>query len=177
MCDELWDWTHDRSRPKERIDSFWPYIDFVAPPCRTGCDDWYNTLKSIRENSGDSIAEDIADIVAETLGVPKDELDEDDEQLLMYTWEARHQWTVERVMRQLAERCPRLEQIEWYPSYDLDYEDVVRWRWTVYRTVDASVRMVNGHLTWTRSIRGSPSQLSIHVGEELQYHNSLVACE
>ena len=113
--------------------------------------------------------ENLKGAIREALGLDSAaEIDEDDENLFMQAWGARHEQFVACQVRYVAERCEHLEDFDWWVAID-GKTDYWRWHWTIQRDALGSVRSVSGVLTWTGCNVGSPPPLLVMVGEELQY--------
>ncbi|KAF7793323.1 hypothetical protein EIP86_004435 [Pleurotus ostreatoroseus] len=153
LDDLAWSWT------KTREDSDYSILDAVCPPSIELGSGSLPTLDEYGDLPAGIGGRTLADDVCQELGIVKDDLDEEDDQLIMKAWEARNTRIVARVMRMLATRCPKLEEIEWYPHTDLDDTELelsyVRWRWTVNRGAAGP--------------KGDIAPQLIAVGEELEY--------
>ena len=167
LDDLAWSWT------KTCEDSDYSILDAVCPPSIELGSGSLPTLDEYGDLPAGIGGRTLADDVCQELGIVKDDLDEEDDQLIMKAWEARNTHIVARVMRMLATRCPKLEEIEWYPHTDLDDTELelsyVRWRWTVNRGATGYIRLVHGRLTWEDRHKGDLAPQLIAVGEELEY--------
>ncbi|KAJ3541089.1 hypothetical protein NM688_g6134 [Phlebia brevispora] len=144
----------------------WPCcsIDCAVPPMGFCIADMRHQTEYQQKEEIDAVKD-----VIRSLGVlgPDEPIDEKDNQLLMHAWRAHGESIVARAMRDLAEQCPLLEQIQWYAVGEL-WDLCVRWEWRIVRSEDGSIRTLTNDLNWHGSIRGDPVPLVMLVGEEME---------
>lgn len=88
--------------------------------------------------------------------------------LPLQVWRARHEPLVAKTMRQLAENCPTLETIAWYPVGDTIWCAPARWLWKVHREKDSSaIRLLTNEFAYDNCPQGDPPALYILIGQEL----------
>lgn len=102
-----------------------------------------------------------------------DGVDTGDENLYVRTWEAHNEPCVAKAMRRIAEACPTLEQIDWYPTGMDSTSETTRWRWTIHRDKKSGVHLVSGNLTWKGCTRDPSAAMHILLGEELEYEETV----
>ena len=88
--------------------------------------------------------------------------------LPLQAWKARHEPLVAKMMRQLAENCPTLETVAWYPVDDIIWSAPARWLWKVHREKDSrAVRLLTNEFAYEDCLKGGPPALYILIGQEL----------
>ncbi|TCD66484.1 hypothetical protein EIP91_001309 [Steccherinum ochraceum] len=167
--------TH-RPLPSVRI----PYVDDPCPPIEA----WYgvpHSMDMLRSRAMNPNVEQYPirlDLLEDFLETEYPGYDPSDPSLLMDIWERRHCPKVASYVSYLAQCCPTLEQVDWYPKGgDGLYYSTVRWSWKIVRKTyngrhcPDKIR-VSGQLAWAGCPRGEPHPLKMLVGQELEHYLS-----
>ncbi|OCH94667.1 hypothetical protein OBBRIDRAFT_884465 [Obba rivulosa] len=173
-----------------------PYIfssilDDTAPPMLPRIDDSYDSDMEDGEENPRAAMEDAmtlsylrekrADHVDATERALRHQLGEDldleahaeDPSFLVRVWEARHSNFMAKLVRSVAEQCPTLEELEWYPTPPHESIRASRWVWRIHRDASRKVRLTTGGLTCCMSGDKGAWPLRIMVGQELAYANAI----
>lgn len=116
---------------------------------------------------GEGVEDNIRSVL-EKAGYTIKDLDEEEDDIAVRAWRELHEWDVRVNMNALAEGCPLLEEIEWYPRWQPN-DDCVRWQWQVVRNKDGTVATLREELAWPGCLGGDPQPMLMLVGEELEY--------
>ena len=137
-------------------------------------DDWVgksHSFEELRSLYVDEFVDNLINELRQISGVKK--VDTRDDSLYIRTWETYNEWRVAKAMRLIAQSCPALEQIDWYPTGMDSMAETTRWRWTIHRNRSGEVRLVTGNLTWKGCTKDPAAVMHILLGEELEYEETV----
>ena len=165
-----WTWgtTSPYLDPGPHIDVVNEYLDDVDPTWQGGP----YSLNMVRKDYPD-LCDDIEERIR-TILPDEETIDPNDRTLILRVWEILHYHRVANVMSSLVEKCPTLEEIEWFPmavsERDGEGETKSLWKWKVQQGIRGHYgpHRVSGSYTYKRCPSGDPPPLYILVGEELK---------
>ncbi|KAI0069614.1 hypothetical protein K474DRAFT_1714076 [Panus rudis PR-1116 ss-1] len=99
------------------------------------------------------------------------DVDYSDPGLLMEAWRRLRERELQFAMREVTENIPTLEQITWFPQYQLVQPTIVTWEWTLHEShipETGSVEYMTNRLRWTTAHGEMPCPPCIAVGREYQ---------